>query len=453
MFLPVRWEGTDIQERTCVPSGCWSVYHDAVGGSGPGTTPATVSYAWLASHWLGDGTVAGYETAALATTGKAVNTVECYVAELAPGNAGQEFTASISIMDGKTVVSSDPRDESTRNYTMRGKKDLAGGSEIWIDMTDNPAPETDGYRSSSAWTCRCANEETARRKPYSSLAGKSCPSCKSCRKTLCVSFSPRETLIPDGGDAVAASAEREIADNVLPIWQNGVRARLGDMLRWGMYPEVWLAKGERAKREALRELVEGYLFKDVIAFESLRNSDKIRRLLMLVAFQIGKKVSLSELAANLGIARQTVERYLDLLEKTFVIYRVNGFSRNLRSEVVKMSRWYFNDNGVLNAVTGVLLAPEDRPDAGALWENWALAERRKLLAWTGSGTRRWFWRTYSQAEIDSVEEEDGHLRAWEFKWGRKTPRPPLSWREAYPDASFGVVSPETMIPFVCGNDP
>lgn len=230
-------------------------------------------------------------------------------------------------------------------------------------------------------------------------------------------------------------------------------ARLGEMLRWGMYPEVWLAKSERARREALRELVEGYLFKDVIAFESLRNSDKIRRLLMLIAFQIGKEASLSELAANLGIARQTVERYLDLLEKTFVIYRVNGFSRNLRSEVVKMSRWYFNDNGVLNAVTGILSAPEDRADAGALWENWAMAERRKLLAWTGSGARRWFWRTYAQAEVDSVEEEDGHLRAWEFKWGRKTPKAPLSWREAYPDATFGVVSPETMIPFVCGAGP
>lgn len=227
-------------------------------------------------------------------------------------------------------------------------------------------------------------------------------------------------------------------------------ARLGEMLRWGMYPEVWLATGDRARREALSELVEGYLFKDIVAFESLRNSDKIRKLLTLVAFQIGKEVSLSELAANLSIARQTVERYLDLLEKTFVVYRVNGFSRNLRSEVVKMSRWYFNDNGVLNAVTGMLQPLDARPDAGALWENWAMAERRKCLAWTGSVARRYFWRTYTQAEIDSVEEEDGRLHAWEFKWGRKTPHAPPSWRDAYPDASYGVVSPENMIPFVCG---
>lgn len=230
----------------------------------------------------------------------------------------------------------------------------------------------------------------------------------------------------------------------------GAAARLDEMLRWGTYPEIWLAGGERARREALRELVDGYLFKDVIAFESLRNSDKIRRLLKLVAFQIGKEVSLSELATNLGIARQTVERYLDLLEKTFVIYRVNGFSRNLRSEVVKMSRWYFNDNGVLNAVLDNMLPPSERPDAGALWENWAMAERRKLLGWTGSAANRYFWRTYAQAEIDSVEEVDGQLRAWEFKWGRKTPREPRAWRETYPDATFGVVSPESMIPFVCG---
>lgn len=230
------------------------------------------------------------------------------------------------------------------------------------------------------------------------------------------------------------------------------RNRLGEMLVWGMYPEVWLAQGERARRETLCELAEGYLFKDIVAFESIRNSDKIRKLLMLVAFQIGKEVSLSELATNLGIARQTVERYLDLLEKTFVLYRVNGFSRNLRSEVVKMSRWYFNDNGVLNAVTGMLNPIDARPDAGALWENWAMAERRKLLGWTGRGARRYFWRTYTQAEIDSVEEENGRLRAWEFKWGRKRPSPPLSWREAYPGAEYGVVSPETMLPFLMGTE-
>ncbi len=249
------------------------------------------------------------------------------------------------------------------------------------------------------------------------------------------------TLLPLAFAEIAASGTMADAAN-----------RLGEMLVWGMYPEVWLATGERSRREALRELAEGYLFKDIVAFESLRNSDKIRRLLMLVAFQIGKEVSLSELATNLGIARQTVERYLDLLEKTFVIYRVGGFSRNLRSEVVKMSRWYFNDNGVLNAVTGLLNPIDARSDAGALWENWAMAERRKCLAWTGSGATRYFWRTYTQAEIDSVEEENGSLRAWEFKWGRRTPRAPASWLAAYPGASFGVISPDTMIPFVCGAD-
>lgn len=237
----------------------------------------------------------------------------------------------------------------------------------------------------------------------------------------------------------------EIADSESVAAASG---RLPEMMCWGMYPEIWLARGDRARGEALRELVEGYLFKDIIAFESLRNSDKIRRLLMLVAFQVGKEVSLSELASSLGIARQTVERYLDLLEKTFVIYRVGGFSRNLRGEVVKMSRWYFHDNGVMNGVTGILRPPSERADAGALWENWIMAERRKYLLWTGSAARRYFWRTYTQAEIDSVEEENGRLSAWEFKLGRKTPHAPPSWREAYPDASFGVISPETMLPFI-----
>ena len=240
-----------------------------------------------------------------------------------------------------------------------------------------------------------------------------------------------------------AFAEIADADSVM-----SARTRLGEMMQWGTYPEVWLAGGERARREALMELVEGYLFKDVIAFESLRNSDKIRRLLMLLAFQVGKEVSLSELATNLGIARQTVERYLDLLEKTFVVYKVPGFSRNLRGEIVKMSRWYFNDNGVMNAVTGILRPPGERGDAGVLWENWIMGERRKYLAWTGRMAKRYFWRTYAQSEIDSVEEEDGRLSAWEFKWGRKTPRVPAAWKTAYPDASFGVIGPENMLQFI-----
>lgn len=226
------------------------------------------------------------------------------------------------------------------------------------------------------------------------------------------------------------------------------QGRLESFLVYGSYPDVWLAEGAAEKRDVLRELAEGYLFKDIVAFESVRNADKIRKLLALVAFQVGKEVSLTELATRLGISRQTVERYLDLLEKTFVVYRVGGFSRNLRGEVTKMARYYFVDNGIMNAITGAFAPVSLRNDAGTLWENWIMAERMKYLTACGRSVNRYFWRTYTQVEIDSVEEEDGRLAAWEFKWGGKRPRVPASWKSAYPAASYEVISPESFIPFV-----
>ena len=137
-----------------------------------------------------------------------------------------------------------------------------------------------------------------------------------------------------------------------------------------------------------------------------------------------------------------------MLEKAFVVYRVGGFSRNLRSEITKMERWYFFDNGILNAVAGMLNPLDMRNDAGALWENWIMAERLKHLSATGESPRRYFWRTYAQQEIDSVEDGGGRLAAWEFKWGRKQPRVPGAWKRAYPEASFGVVSPENFMEFI-----
>ena len=226
-------------------------------------------------------------------------------------------------------------------------------------------------------------------------------------------------------------------------------AGLDSMLVYGMYPEVFLAGSNRGKAGILRELAEAYLYKDIIAFESIRNSTKIRQLLALLAFQIGKEVSMTELGARLSMSRQTVERYLDLLEKCFVVYRVGGFARNLRNEVTKTSRWYFYDNGVMNVVSGQLNELGLRGDAGALWENWIMAERLKRLAYAERFPVRYFWRTYAQTEIDSVEEEDGSLSAWEFKAGDKNAKAPPSWTAAYPQASFGVVNRANFEKFVC----
>lgn len=217
-------------------------------------------------------------------------------------------------------------------------------------------------------------------------------------------------------------------------------SRLDSMLIYGMYPEVSLAKTDRAKRLALEELAEAYLYKDILAFESVKNAMKLRQLLSLLAFQVGREVSLTEVGSRLGIARQTVERYLDLLAKCFIVYRVGGFARNLRNEVTKTNRWYFYDNGVMNFVSSQFNDLSLRNDVGALWENWIMAERLKRLTYEGRFPVRYFWRTYAQSEVDSVEEEDGRLSAWEFKAGTKGAKVPSSWATAYPDASWGVVN-------------
>lgn len=227
------------------------------------------------------------------------------------------------------------------------------------------------------------------------------------------------------------------------------KAGLDGMLVYGMYPDVWLAKTNQSKARVLRELAESYLYKDIIAFESVKNSAKIRQLLSLLAFQVGKEVSLTELGTRLSMARQTVERYLDLLEKCFVVYRVGGFARNLRNEVTKTSRWYFFDNGIMNFVSNQMNDISLRGDVGALWENWIMSERLKRLSCEGRLPVRYFWRTYAQSEIDCVEDDGGTLSAWEFKFGSKKAKAPASWRAAYPNATFGVVNRDNFDSFIC----
>lgn len=226
-------------------------------------------------------------------------------------------------------------------------------------------------------------------------------------------------------------------------------AELDAALVYGSYPEVWLARSNRGKMDVLRELAESYLYKDILAFESIKNSAKIRQLLSLLAFQVGKEVSLTELGTRLSLARQTVERYLDLLEKCFVVYRVGGFARNLRNEITKTSRWYFFDNGVMNCVSGQLNDLSMRADVGALWENWVMAERLKRLTYEGRFPQRYFWRTYVQSEIDCVEEENGQLAAWEFKAGDKMAKVPQSWKAAYPQSTWNVVNRTNFETFIC----
>lgn len=218
-----------------------------------------------------------------------------------------------------------------------------------------------------------------------------------------------------------------------------------DFMVYGSYPDVVTASSYTAKMRTLRELTNDYLFKDIIAFEGLRNSEKIRSLLTLVALQVGKEVSITELGTQLGMSKLTVERYLDLLQQTFILFKVGGFSRNLRTEVTKMSRYYFLDNGVLCAVLNNYTPLAQRSDTGMLWENWIVSERRKKTDYDNSFVNQYFWRTYAQQEIDLVEEGGGKLKAFEIKWGDKQPKAPKAWRDAYPAAGYEVINRNTFI--------
>ena len=224
---------------------------------------------------------------------------------------------------------------------------------------------------------------------------------------------------------------------------------LPDLLNYGSYPEV-LTIGSLKERQAyLRQLVEDYLFQDILAFEQLRNARKLRDLTTLVAYQIGSELSLNELANSLQINKATVERYLDLLEKSFVLFRTSGFSRNLRKEVSKTMRYYFVDNGIRNAVINNFQAIEQRPDRGALWENFFVNERRRRHTYNNTGTQDLFWRTYDQQEIDLIEvSSDGSLEAFECKWQDKKHRVPGAWKKGYPDIPVQFVHPKNFMDFL-----
>lgn len=211
-------------------------------------------------------------------------------------------------------------------------------------------------------------------------------------------------------------------------------------LVYGYYPEVVTSQGDETA--ALKELTESYLYRDVLSLDKISKSDKLERLLQALAYQCGSQVSYNEIGKLVGLDSKTVERYVDILEKSYIIFRLGSFSRNLRNELKRSRKIYFWDLGIRNAVIGNLSQVENRTDVGALWENYVVAERMKVLSYRGSLARSWFWRTQQQQEIDYIEEEDGRLRAYEFKWNGKKgdTKCPATFTKAYPDADFKVVT-------------
>jgi hypothetical protein len=215
---------------------------------------------------------------------------------------------------------------------------------------------------------------------------------------------------------------------------------LKQRLVFGCYPELINIRDVSEKKDYLNELVSSYLLRDILAYENIRHSGKIFNLLRLLAYQIGSEVSYNELGKNLSMSKNTVDKYLDLLSKVFILFKVEGFSRNLRKEVTKSPKWYFYDNGIRNAIIASYNAIDLRNDTGQLWENYMISERIKYQHYKQYWTNNYFWRTYDQQEIDWVEEREGEINGFEFKWSETHAREPVAWRKTYPRAGFTIIN-------------
>jgi uncharacterized protein len=219
-------------------------------------------------------------------------------------------------------------------------------------------------------------------------------------------------------------------------------------LIYGSYPEIITTGNISEKRDKLNNIVDGYLYKDVLEIDEIKKSKKIIDLLKLLAFQIGGEVSLNELANNLSLNQRTVEKYIDLLEKFFVIKKLDGFSRNLRKEISKYSRFYFYDNGIRNALINNFNDLNTRDDIGQLWENYLVIERLKKQSYKKIYSNNYFWRTYDMQEVDFVEERDGKLFGFEFKWKKKKAKIPKDWQKTYKNSEFKIINQDNYLEFI-----
>lgn len=215
---------------------------------------------------------------------------------------------------------------------------------------------------------------------------------------------------------------------------------------YGMYPEV-VTRPNDAKKTLLN-LANNYLYRDLLEYRGVKKPEILQKLVQALALQIGSEVSYNELSRLIGVDKATVESYIDMLEKCYVVFRLRAYNRNMRTELKRGRKIYFYDNGIRNALISNFAPLELRNDAGALWENMMISERVKRNAFRQSYAQMYFWRTLQQQEIDLVEEIDGKLTAFEFKIGNKKPKLPKSFSENYPDADFKIISPENHVDFV-----
>jgi len=223
---------------------------------------------------------------------------------------------------------------------------------------------------------------------------------------------------------------------------------LTDLMLFGSYPELFKIENKDNKITYLEELSSAYLYKDILSIANIKNPDKLKQLLILLAHQIGGEVSYSELGRKLEVSKETVQHYIGLLEKAFVIFSIRGFNRNLRKEVSKMPKIYFYDLGIRNILIGQLQPLNVRTDVGALWENFCISERIKRNSYLREYGNSYFWRTYTGAELDYIEEKDGLLNGYEFKYKKEVKSAPKTWVTEYQNSTFSGVNTHNYLEFL-----
>lgn len=270
---------------------------------------------------------------------------------------------------------------------------------------------------------------------------------------------PEKNIILTGSSSLDLSNKigepltgRHFTLTLLPLSQGEMKVskvelkwELENFLIYGSYPEVLNEQNIEKKKKILVELISSYLFKDALALEAVRSPDTLLSIAKCLAFQVGNEVSVNEVAKTAGTDVKTTAKYLDLLEKMFIIKKVRGFSRNLRNEISKKAKYYFLDNGVRNAVISQFNPLSLRNDVGALWENFIFMELIKENGIKGTFDTYYFWRTHTGQEIDIIKESNGALSAIECKWTEETSTIPSAWKEAYPDATFKVIHKENYL--------
>lgn len=227
-----------------------------------------------------------------------------------------------------------------------------------------------------------------------------------------------------------------------------IKSKLEELLLFGSYPEILMLENRQDKIDRLEEISSAYLYKDVLQLSGIRHSSRIHKLLSLLALQCGSLVSVQEIGKSLGLSHDTVNSYIDLLEQGFILFRLGGYGRNRRKEVTKMNKIYFYDTGIRNALTHHYNPVDLRQDTGSLWENFIIAERIKHKEYNRIHGQHYFWRSYSGAELDYVEESNGRLSGFEIKWNKTKVRIPETWLQTYENSSFQLIHQDNFMDFV-----